>query len=216
MVTFSSDTDILKYEPVLFGELHLPWQVLAKGASATLSGTTLTDAAADFVGSGIAPGGVVHLTSADGELDGAFEIVSVDSATELTVSVLRADPQDDAIAPPQASDVSYRISTFAPQVGEAAFQLTEYFGIQPGNPTSTITVEHIIDPEVLRRVSVFLVVSSVYAMWAHRTESEGFWSKSLHYKQRFEKARRFLLSTSLSGLSISYSLTMRLNVFGAI
>jgi len=53
MVTFSSDVDILKYEPVLFGQLHPPWQVLAKGTKATLSGTTLTDGAADFVGAAI-------------------------------------------------------------------------------------------------------------------------------------------------------------------
>jgi len=31
MVKFSSDVDILKYEPILFSELHLPWQVLASG-----------------------------------------------------------------------------------------------------------------------------------------------------------------------------------------
>jgi hypothetical protein len=31
MVSFSSDVDILKYEPVLFGELHLSGQVLAAG-----------------------------------------------------------------------------------------------------------------------------------------------------------------------------------------
>ena len=30
----------------------------------------------------------------DGMVDGAFEIVSVDSATQLTVSVLRADGQE--------------------------------------------------------------------------------------------------------------------------
>ena len=190
MVTFSSDIDILKYEPVLFGQLHLPWQVLAQGTGATLSGTTLTDGAGNFVSSGIEAGGVVYLQSAAGALDGAYEIVSVDSATELTVSVLRTDSGDDAVAPPQGSDVSYRASTFAPQAGEAAFQLTEYFGIQPGNPTSAITVEHILDTEVLRRVSVFAVISSVYAMWANRTESEGFWAKSLHYKQLFEKARQ--------------------------
>ncbi len=190
MARFSSDNDILKYEPALFGELHLPWQVLAKGAGATLAGTTLSDGVAQFVGSGIEAGGAVYLKSAGGELDGAYEIVSVDSAAQLTVSVLRTDPTDDAIAPSQANDVSYRVSTFAPQAGEAAFQLTEYFGIQPGHPTSAITPEHIIDANVLRRVSVFAVISAVYAMWASRTESEGFWSKSLHYKQLFEKARQ--------------------------
>lgn len=190
MTRFSSDVDILKYEPLLFGELHLSWQVLAQGAGATLTGTTLTADGADFLQAGIQAGGVVYLQSADGSMEGAYEIVSVDSATELTVSVVRPDSADSAIAPIQASDISYRISTFTPQAGEAAYQLTEYFGIQPGEPTSTVTLENIIDTEVLRRASVFAVISSVYAMWAGRDSSESFWTKSLHYRQLFEKARQ--------------------------
>jgi len=190
MVQFSSDVDILKYEPVLFGELHLSSQVLTRGAGAALSGTTLTDGAGDFVGAGVEAGGVVYLNSTDGMLDGAYEIVSVDSATELTVSVLRADVADSPIAPAQTGDISYRISTFAAQASEAAFQLTEYFGIQPGNPTSEITTENIADMEGLRRASVFLAISGVYATWANQIASEGHWQKSLHYKQLFEKARQ--------------------------
>ena len=49
MTTFSNDVDILKYEPVLFGELHWPSQVRASGTGAALSGTTLTAAGADFI-----------------------------------------------------------------------------------------------------------------------------------------------------------------------
>jgi hypothetical protein len=33
MVSFSNDADILKYESILFGELHLPGQILAAGTS---------------------------------------------------------------------------------------------------------------------------------------------------------------------------------------
>ncbi len=190
MVRFSSDIDILKREPVLFGELHLPSQVLTQGTGAELSGTTLTDGAGSFTDTGVEVGGVIYLKSADGALDGAYEIVAVNSATELAVSVLRADTADSPVAPPQASDVSYRISTFAAQATEAAFQLTEYFGIQPGNPTSEITTENIVDMEGLRRASVFLVISGVYATWANRIASEGHWRKSLHYRQLFEKARQ--------------------------
>ena len=190
MMSFSNDVDILKYEPALFGGLHLSWQVVASGTGAALSGTTLTAAGDGFVTAGVAAGGVVYLTSADEALDGAYEIVSADSATQLTVSVLRANPDDNAIAPPSAGNVAYRVSTFAPQAGEAAFRLTEYFGVQPGNPTSTVAVENIVDTEGLRRASVFLVISSVYAMWASRTEGENLWAKSLHYGQLFEKARQ--------------------------
>jgi hypothetical protein len=190
MAKFSSDVDILKYEPILFGELHLPSQVRAAGSGASVSGTTLSAEGADFVAAGIQGGGVVYLRSSDGLLDGAYEIVSVVSATQLTVSVLRTDAAAGPVAPPAANDVAYRISTLDPQVIEAACELTAYFGIQPGNPNSTISVEQVIDTEALRRASVFAVISGVYAMWAGAAKSEDLWKKSLYYRKRFENTRR--------------------------
>ena len=189
MINFSNDADILKYEPILFGELHLPWQVLAAGTGATLSGTTLTATPADFVAAQVQAGGVVYLQSTDGSLDGAYEIVSVDSATQLSISVVRTDSEAAAIAPPPATDISYRISTFGPQANETGFQLTEYFGIKPGNPASGIDVEDILDTSVLRQPSVFAVISSVYAMLAGKTKDENFWNKSLYYQKLSAKAR---------------------------
>ncbi len=200
MVSFSKDVDILKYEPVLFGELHLAWQVLAAGAGGTLNGTTFTASGADFVIALVTAGQVIYLQSADGSLDGAYEIVSVDSATQLSVSVIRADSDDAAVAPPAATDISYRISTFGPQASEAGFQLTEYFGIGPGNPASEVDVEDILDTDVLKGASVFAVVSSVYAMLASKAEDENFWKKSLHYRKLFERAReRCRLSIDVGG-----------------
>ncbi len=204
MATFSNDVDVLKWEPVLFGELHLPSQVLVGGTGATLNGTTLTAVGADFVGAGIGAGGVICLRSADGTVDGAFEIASVDSATELTVSVVRADTSDPAIAPPPGNNVSYRVSTFAPQASEAAFELTQCFGIQPGDPTSEIIVENILDTEGLRRASVLRVIAKVYAMWASKPAGEHFWQKGLFYEQLYEKARqRCHVTVDLGGDGVS-------------
>ena len=200
MAKFSDDADILKYEPVLFGELHLPGQVLATGTGGTLSGTTFTASGADFVSAQVSAGGVIYLQSADEVLDGAVEIVSVDSATQLTVSVIRADSDDEVIAPPAATEISYRVSTFGPQASEVGFQLTEYFGIGPGDPASDIDAEDVLDTNVLRRASVFAVISSVYAMLASKAEKENFWKKSLYYKKLFEKAReRCRLSIDVGG-----------------
>jgi len=189
MVSFSNDADILKYEPILFGELHLPWQVLTQGTQGTLNGTTFTAENADFVTAQVSAGGVAYLQSADGALDGAYEIVSVDSATQLSLSVIRADPTDTSVAPPTATDISYRISTFGPQANEVGFQLTEYFGISPGNPASDIRVEDVLDTNVLRLASVFAVISIVYAMLAGKAEDENYWQKSLYYQKLFTKAR---------------------------
>lgn len=204
MVSFSNDADILKYEPVLFGELHLPWQVLTAGTDGVLSGTTFTASGADFTVAQVSAGSVGYLRSADGSLDGVYEIVSVDSVTQLTVSVIRADSDDEPVAPPGASEVSYRISTFGPQAREASFQLTEYFGIKPGNPASDIEVEDVLDTQALRRASAFGVISNVYAMLGSTSRDENFWKKSLHYQKLFEKARqrcRFSVDAGSDGLA---------------
>ena len=189
MVSFSNDADILKYEPILFGELHLPWQVVAAGTGGTLSGTTFTATGADFGAAWVTPGGVIYLQSAAGSLDGVYEIVSIDSATQLTVSVIRPDAQAPAVAPPAATDISWRINSFAPQANEVAFQLTEYFGISPGNPASDVDVEDVLDTNVLRLASVFAIISIVYAMLAGKAANENYWKKSLHYQKLFDKAR---------------------------
>lgn len=204
MVTFSNDADILKYEPILFGELHLPWQVLATGTGATLSGTTFTASEADFITAQVTAGSVVYLQSADGSLDGAYEIVSVDSATQLSISVVRADSTQTAVPPPPATNISYRISAFGPQAAEAGFQLTEYFGIRPGNPASDIDADDILDTSVLRLASVFAVISSVYAMLAGKTRDQNYWNKSLYYQKLFAKARgrcRLSIDVGTDGLA---------------
>lgn len=189
MVKFSNDSDILKYEPILFGELHLPGQVLAAGTGGALSGTSFTASGADFTGAGVSAGGVISLRSADGSVDGAYEIVSVDSGTQLTVSVVRADSAGDPAAPPAATDISYRVSTLEPQAGEVGYQLTEYFGIKPGDPASSVDVGDILDTGVLKGASVFGVISTVYAMLASEAKDENFWTKSLYYGRLFERAR---------------------------
>jgi len=190
MATFSNDVDVLKYEPVLFAELHLPSQVKARGTGAALSGTTLTAAGANFVAAEIEAGGVIYLQSANETLDGAYEIVSVDSATTVTVSVVRADPAEPAVAPPPATDITWRVCTFASQARDAAFELTQCFGIQPGDPTSAIAVENLLDTEGLRRASALRVIAKVYAMWASRPAGECFWRKALFYEQLYQKARQ--------------------------
>jgi hypothetical protein len=204
MVSFSNDVDILKYEPILFGELHLPWQVLAAGTGGTLNTTTFTASGADFVAARISAGGVAYLQSSDGSLDGTYEIISVDSATELGVSVVRSESTDPVVAPPSASDISYRISTFGPQANEVAFQLTEYFGISPGNPASEIAIEDVLDTSVLRLASVFGVMSNVYAMLASKSRDENYWSKSLYYQKLSAEARgrcRLSIDTGSDGVA---------------
>jgi hypothetical protein len=164
----------------------------------------LTASGADFIAAQVKAGGVVYLQSVDSSLDGVYEIVSVDSSTQLSISVVRADSTETAVPPPVAIDISYRINTFGPQAAEVGFQLTEYFGIKPGNPISDIDVDDIVDTTVLRSASVFAVISSVYAMLAGKTKDQNYWNKSLYYQKLSTKARgrcRLSIDVGTDGLA---------------
>lgn len=188
MTVFSSDIDLLRYETVVFETLWLKSQTLAGGTDGVLSAAALTSASADFVSSGIKAGQVVFLTTGDASVEGCFEIVSVDSATQLTVSVLRTASTDAVVSPPEGSAITFRISTFEPQAAEAAESLLSYFGI--GDQEGEVALANVLNSEVLRQASVFSVLVSLFISSATGVEDgTGYYEKSLRYQQRFNAAR---------------------------
>jgi hypothetical protein len=205
MLAFSKDRDILKHEAVLFSDLCFSWQILCEGTGGELDNTSFSIEGADFISSNVSAGGVIYLRSDDGQIDGSYEIVSVDSATELTVSVLRADETETVIGPGSGGNMAYRVSTFAPQAYEAFFELTQRFGIRPGNPDSLYGAEDILDTSVLRQASVYAILAGVYATLGSKAGGDdNYWKKSLHYRQLFEKAReKCRLSIDIGGDGIS-------------
>ncbi|HIJ67795.1 MAG TPA: hypothetical protein HPP87_09560 [Planctomycetes bacterium] len=189
MLAFSNDVDVLKYEAILFSDLYFAWQVLCEGRGGAISGTTFTASGADFISAGVGAGGVIYLRTEDGTLDGVYEIVSVNSATELTISILRADSSESPVWVAQASDVTYRVSTFGPQANQVGFELTQYFGIQPGSPDSDYDTSDILDTAVLQHVSVYGVLAKIYATLSNGSEDDSFGQKSWHYQRLYEKAK---------------------------
>ncbi len=190
MSSFSNDVDILKYEPSLFGDLHFASQVLTGGTGGEVTGTTFSAPDADFNVAKITAGMVIYLQSADDVVNSAFEIVSVDSAVQLTVSVLRTDEQTEAIALKDTEDVNYRICTYQPQSNEVFLQLTQHFGLRPGVTDGIYGADDILDASVLKQVSVCGILSMIFATLAGRADEneENFWKKSKHYRELYEKA----------------------------
>ncbi|MGA2070910.1 MAG: hypothetical protein ABSG97_06135 [Sedimentisphaerales bacterium] len=185
MVRLCSDRDILKYEPALFGENHLANQVIAAGMAGVLAGTTFQASGANFVSAQVEAGDCVYLKSADGKLDGVYEIVSVDSATQLCVSVLRADSQSDPIAPPAGSDVTYRISTFKPQIADVSLLLMEYLWIKPGEVIGDVNADEILESEQIRQLCAMGTIAAAYRTLADGENVENFKSKSQEYERLF-------------------------------
>ncbi|MCE5340533.1 MAG: hypothetical protein LLF92_05320 [Planctomycetaceae bacterium] len=190
MNSFSNDVDILKYEPILFGDLHFAGQVLAGGSGATISNSILNAAGGNFTNAQITAGMVVYVHNEDRTVDCVYEIVSVNSDTQLAISVLRADNQTNAIPVQDSDAVNYRICTYQAQSNELLLQLAQYFGLRPGVADGQYSVDDILDASVLKQVSVYGVLSIVYATLASKADSdkENFWKKSGYYRQLYEKA----------------------------
>jgi hypothetical protein len=185
MVRLCDDRDILKYEPALFGANHPANQVIAAGTGGTLAGTTFSAGGADFVSAQVEAGDCVYLKSADGVLDGVYEIVAVDSATQLCVSVLRADSESSPIAPPSGSDITYRISTFKPQIAEVSLRLMEYLWIKPGEVRSDISADEILNSDEVKQLCAMGTIAAAYRTLANGADDNNFKDKSIEYETMF-------------------------------
>jgi hypothetical protein len=183
MKSFSNDSDILRYEPILFSDLYVRVNLLASGSGGVVSGTSFTAASASFITAGVEAGGVISLSNAAGTIGGLYEIVSVDSATQLTVSVLRDERGGLAKAPPQASDVSYRVVSYGPQSNDVFVRFCEHFRITAGQAAT------IPNTAGLREASVYLTIATVFAVIATREGfAQGYLNKSDQYTDRFIEA----------------------------
>ncbi len=201
MKTFSTDCDILRYEPVLFGDLHLRVNVIASGTGGATSGTTFTASAANFITAGVEPGCVIYLSNAAGAISSFYEVISVNSQTQLTVSLLRADRNDVPKAPPQANEIAYRVCSYAPQANDVFLRLCDHFRITPGE-AATIT-----DSASLRRASVFLTMATVFAAIASRENfAQEYLDKSDRYTDLFiEAIDQCRFNVCLNGKKVTYS-----------
>jgi len=189
MTKFSNDIDLLKWEPVLFRDLAPPSQILCEGNDGVLSGTTFTSTGAAFTGQGVTAGQVIYLSDVGQSLDGCYEVVSVNSATQLTVSVLRSPDNDITIAPPAGSGLSYRICTYDPQAEEVAYSLLQYFNLSAVDENNVLE-NTVLNERSLRQASVYAILSAVFAGNAcGKKDVNGYWEKSLRYQKLFHRVR---------------------------
>lgn len=191
MNAFSSDVDLLRYEPTVFTGSGFPGQVLCKGTNGQVSGTTFTAADEDFLGKQIRAGHVIYLSDGAGNIEGAYEVVSVDSATQLTISVLRAEASAPLISIGAGSSLFYRIGTFDAQGYEVMTALAQNLAIRPGRADSPYSIDDIADPQPLRSLSALMVLQLVFGSLYQNAETDAVClvKKDL-YERLAEQARQ--------------------------
>jgi hypothetical protein len=116
----------------------------------------------DFTASGVTAGGIIHLASADGSIDGAFEIVSIIDSGHLTVSILRSDPAAGAIAVGSASGLTWSIKTFAPQITVAETQLSHRLRCLPGWEAATVTLAELANTEAVKLAGLQTLLGNLF------------------------------------------------------
>ena len=181
MDNFCQDRDLLGVEPRVFLDGGFPSQQLIAGGDGNLSGTTFTSATSDFQSAGLGAGMVLTTYTASAAEGNALEIVSVDSATSLTVSVLRADAESAAVAPPAGTGLNFHVRTFSPQIRGTSATLAEKLRqmIEVGG----ICAADFADSAQLRRTTCYGALSGIFVARAENAAPfDANWIKAEHYR----------------------------------
>ena len=189
MTNFSTDADLLKWEPTLLRECALDHQRLTQGDGASSQVFSVAAATGGFVTNLVRPGHVIHLRNATQGVDGYYEVFSVEGETELLAGVIGGQG-NDWVPLPTATDLEFAIHTFDPQHEEARHALLTRFGLEADAADAAQDLERwIVQRRNLRRASVALVLSTLYrGQSASGPESSGLARKAEHYAQLYEDA----------------------------
>jgi len=162
MTNFSTDADLLKWEPALLRECTLDHQRLTQGDGASSQTFSVMASTGGFVTNQVQPGHVIHLRNAAQGVDGYYEVFSIESETELLAGVIGGQG-GDWVPLPTATDLEFAIHTFDPQHEEARHALLSRFGLEADAADAAQDLERwIVHRRNLRRASVALVLSMLY------------------------------------------------------
>ena len=166
-MTFCTDIDLLYWEPDLLKSAAFASQLLLAGTG-TLSGTKFTIASGSLAESHVLAGQAIVLS---GAVSGCYPLASVDSATELTLSVLYEGLDQSPSPPGSAADVGLVIRTFWPQRKLVSDLLLHAAGIGPesGAPAEAA----IANPQALRRPCTLGTLQLLYSAMSAASNEPG-------------------------------------------
>jgi len=182
-----ADRDLLAIEPGIFTGGGFDSQRIASGNDGTTNGTTFTSASADFTAAGAQAGMVLCVYETVPAEGVCYEIVSVNSPTELTVSVLRSDRNGPVVAPPAGNAQKYHITTFIPQIASVQSDLEER--LRRMGEASGIDAGEFVDSPQLRKVVALGALAGIFAARAsNASNADANWVKAEFYRRAHQEA----------------------------
>lgn len=202
---FAKDRDLVVLEPGLHRDVAWIGQRRIS-ALGSITGTTLTISSGSFVDAQIEAGHVVIFD------DSALEVVSVESATQATVSLMRADISSNAIPRIAASNKCAAVYDYSPQRLIVHRQILAMIGIDPDD--ADIDESVVTNPGALVRLEALGTLHLIYAgAAAPGMGGDKFEHRAQMYKQRFANEReRVVAMIDLDGDGVAET-TRRPNSF---
>jgi hypothetical protein len=185
MPTFSTDIDLIHWEPNLLKEAAFTSQTLL-ATTGNLSGTSLTISGASFEDAEVSADNIVYI---GGAIDGTFPVASVDSATQITVSVLYDKlfeaPPTPGRAGPDATGVDIAVRTFWPQRQVVTELILHAAGLDIDE------FAKVLNPATLKRACTLGTLQMIYnALAAAAGESSVFAARAHLYERLYRRALR--------------------------
>ena len=182
-MNFSTDRDLLFYEPTLFNDL--PWvsQQRLSVTDGQVAGTTLTSVGADFEAAQVDTGSVLLVNKTPVEV-----IARIDTMT-LTVSLPRTRTTDAAIPPGDASSASVIARTFAPQAELVCASLLRMLGLDRDDPDQPLDADAVVSLSAMARLETLGTLERVYSSAAALTgDNDALLFKAAAYRRHFLEA----------------------------
>ncbi len=182
-MNFSTDRDLLLYEPTLFNDLPWVCQQRLSVTDGEVSGTTLTSIAADFELAQVEAGGVVLIDKTP------VEVVERVDAMTLTVSLLRARLSDAAIPPGDGASKAVIVRTFAPQAELVCASLLRMLGLDSEDPEQPLDADAVVSLSLMARLEMLGTLERVFSSAAALTgNNDGLLFKAAEYRRRLLEA----------------------------
>jgi len=156
---YCTDVDLLHWEPNIFRDALFASQLLLSGTG-NLAGTTFTLASGSLSSAHVVADEVIVLS---GALAGSFPIVSINSPTQLDLSVLYDGLFPDTgsgVASPvgTAADLAFAVRTFWPQRRVVSDLISRAAGIEPEDDSPAV----ILNAQSLRRPCALGTLQMIY------------------------------------------------------
>lgn len=182
-MTFSSDRDLLTFEPDIFTQMPLAGQALLSATTGSVANSIVTCPGCDFTNLKIDTGSVVLIN------DLPHEVISQIDIEKINISMIRGSNLGQPIKIPDQADITLKISTFRQQRELTHQLLLQRVGIDIDDTNDAINADQIISITAMNVLEILGTLERIFrAGVSVDGENTQLIAKADYYHELFEKS----------------------------